>query len=208
MKNYEKKYNFDIDFNKNKTFNKIMKDININLLNFDPIFKTYKSYFIFFNKQNLKNFDNFFPQKIENNYSIKVETLNPKDIKKIQEDAKSRDQKLKRKIYLNYELAKIFFQNFYSDEFSMSRKASYSLIAFPSITLLGFAILSPSHPILGLILNISIISSILVFFYYFQKDMYNIQLDKSNPIGQKIKMINNEIVLYNPYSKEIIEEEN
>lgn len=147
------------------------------------------------------------------NYNIQIEmdktNIDKIEKIKIKEDSKTYYQKLKRKIILNKSLAKLFIGNFYNDEFNYSRKSSYLIFGFPASVIISFYIFRPNHPLIGIITSISIISSFATFYYFFLSDIKNISESKDSQLGNKIRMIKNELVLYNPLSKPIIlEDEN
>jgi hypothetical protein len=79
------------------------------------------------------------------------------EMRKIQYDSLTSSEILKKKVILNYRLLKIFFDNFYSDDFNKTRQGVYLLFTVPFVVGGGFYILSPVHPIRGLAFNLSIL---------------------------------------------------
>jgi hypothetical protein len=146
-------------------------------------------------------------------FKIKVEKIDDElEKKKIIEDNKKYDEILKRKIRLNFKFLTIFLDNFYRDEFNYSRKCSYLIFGAP-LTIFGiFYLSSPYSPFVTGSIFISLTGSLIAFTYYFLKEIDKLSKTENSVIGKKIRLIKNEMVLYNPLSKPILdsdmEEEN
>jgi hypothetical protein len=160
-----------------------------------------------FSYKNDENFNNKIKNDIQNNsLNIKVERIDDEhEKKKVIEDNKKYHDILKRKIKLNFKLLQIFLDNFYRDEFNYSRKCSYLIFGAP-LTIFGiFYFTSPLSPFLSGSIIISLAGSLLAFSYYFIKEIDQISRMEHSIIGKKIRMIKNEMVLYNPLSKPILD---
>jgi len=144
--------------------------------------------------------------KKENNLKVEIKINNPEDIKKIKADHKTYYENLKRKIILNHKLFTLFTENFYRDEFNGSRTSSYLMFALPMGVIMFFRVVSPYHPLLGIALNISLIGTISSFCYYFNRDIIRIGQMDYTELGRKVKLIKNEIALYNPLAEPIKED--
>ncbi len=207
---FSEKYNFDLK----EELTKPTKIPQINANNLNGENTSYSQEF----KKNThpppktenKNYDNIhFYDKIETNrtpYKIPVEKIESEsDVKKIKIDNKTSHENLKRKILLNHKLVKIFIDNFYRDEFNNTRKASYCMFLIPFGVMALFSYVSPHHPFLGSAFGVGLGGSLIAFAYFFNKEItYLSHLDYS-PIGRQIRMIKNELVLYNPLSKPIMD---
>jgi hypothetical protein len=206
---FTNKYNFDIRNEieiqssniKHENENKSQpNDIENTKINESPSQK------VFSNKED-ENFNNRIKNETQNNfYNIKVERIDDEDEKKkVIEDNKTYHDILKRKIKLNIKLLQIFLDNFYRDEFNYSRKCSYLIFGAP-LTVFGiFYFTSPLSPFLSGSIIISLTGSLLAFSYYFIKEIDHISRMEHSLIGKKIRMIKNEMVLYNPLSKPILD---
>jgi hypothetical protein len=162
-----KKYNFNIEENENK-IQEILKN--------NKPFKKY-NYDITIIK-NLKNID-FGITKNDKSISDKIE------MKKIKLDNMTGSEILKKKIFLNFQLFKIFIDNLYTDEYNRSRRSFYFLFAFPSIVGASYYNFSPLHPSRSLVFNISILSSIILLLYNYSKDLEDI-IHSDTEIGSEV----------------------
>jgi hypothetical protein len=63
-----------------------------------------------------------------NSLKVQIQIDNEEDVKRIKVDSKTYYQNLRRKVILNYKLCSLFIDNFYRDDFSLSRKSSYFLL--------------------------------------------------------------------------------
>lgn len=185
-KNYDLKYNFDLTDELNNK-NIIDKKVTTNI----P----------------LENEITMNQTKKENNFKVEIKINNPEDIKKIKADHKTYYENLKRKIILNHKLLSLFIENFYRDEFNKSRTSSYLVFALPMGVIMFFRIVSPYHPLLGIALNISLIGSISSFCYYFNDEVTRVGSMDYTELGRKVKLIKNEIALYNPLAQPLPEQD-
>jgi hypothetical protein len=62
---------------------------------------------------------------------------------------------------------------------------------------------SPHHPFLGITFNISLLASAISFGYYFNQEMGYVSRMPYSDIGDKIRKLKNELVLYNPLVKPV-----
>jgi hypothetical protein len=188
MENSKNKYDFKYKFDLTEELNTCNKNIVLNNQSIDlPIEKEIK--------------------KKENKLKVEIKINNPEDIKKITIDHKTYYENLKRKIILNHKLFTLFTENFYRDEFNGSRTSSYLMFAIPMGVIMFFRIVSPYHPLLGIALNISLLGTISSFCYYFNRDIIRIGQMDYTELGRKVKLIKNEIALYNPLAQPIKEED-
>jgi hypothetical protein len=158
-KNFKNKYNFNIDEQERAIYELIEK--------FKPIKR---------HEYRLTIIDNY--NNLEINYVKKPITFKDKlETKKIQYDSLTTSQVLKKKVLLNFRLMKIFFYNFYSDEFNRTRKSIYLIFTLPFFVGGTFYILSPVHPVRGLAFNLSIFISLVNMGYNYITDIDDILIN-------------------------------
>lgn len=150
----------------------------------------------------------------DKSFHIKLEKItNERDIKIINNEKKTYEDVLKRKIYLNFNMLKIFVDNFYRDEFNNTRKSSYFLILSPATAFMFFYYFSPYSPFLGGVVFVSFTGSMISFFYQLNKEINHLSKIETSSIGRQIRMIKNELGLYNPlvvpvYESQVIKDNN
>jgi hypothetical protein len=208
--NFDKKYNFDLT-NEMKPIQNNLKENNnhhgLNISTYNTLDEN-RTHNFEANKNELKNMINELDGKEEReNSKVVIEVQSDEETKKIIADSKTYSQNLKRKVKLYYNLFSFYYQNFYLDYFNLSRKSSYMIIGFPVSVILFFSTIIPNHPLFGISFNISVVASIATFFYCYQRDMDRLASDKHSELGRKIRLIKNELVLYNPLANPILVED-
>ena len=98
--------------------------------------------------------------------------------------------------------------NFYSHEFEASRKCIYLALGLPLSIYLGYVFFLNRHPLTNLVTGVTFLSTSITFFYFFNKDIMDLAMDGNSEIGKDIRLIKNELVLYEPLSNPVILKEN
>jgi hypothetical protein len=207
---FDKKYNFDLT-NEIKPVQSNQKEYSdengLNITSYIAIDKVPINDFDV-NKKHIKNMmNNLYEKEEKEDLKFVIEKQSEEERKKIIADSKTYSQNLRRKVKLNYNLFSLYYQNFYLDEFNLSRKSSYMMIGLPGSVILFFSTILTNHPLFGISLNISVVASIATFIYCYKRDMDTIASDRSSEIGRKIRMIKNELVLYNPIVNPVLTED-
>jgi len=202
--NFDKKYNFDLT-NEMKPIQNNHDGLNLSKNNDLDENQTHN---FEANKNELKNMINEIDLKGgRENMKVVIEVQSEEETKKIIADSKTYSQNLKRKVKLYFNLFSLYYQNFYLDYFNQSRKSSYMIIGLPVSVIMFFSTIMPNHPLFGISLNISVVASIATFIYCYKQDMDRLASDKHSDLGRKIRLIKNEIVLYNPLANPVIVED-
>ena len=173
MKDYGNKYNFNID------------EIEMSREN---IIRNNKPFRKFESKIKVLENDSF--------YVIKNLRLDDVETKNVKFENKTYHENLKTKVRLNLKLFGLFFNNFYRDEFNQARRSVYLLFGIPISVGMYFFLISPRHPIRGLIFNVSILSAFMFFYFSLKSDFENL-VYSNTPLGDQVKKLKNELALIN-----------
>ncbi len=173
MKDFENKYNFEIDFEKSN---------NIKNENFIE------------NKEEIEKFidsGNFPKKKDEKNIStmnIISNEYSEIDKYKIKVDHMTEYQKLIKRININKKIVSLFIENYYLDDFNNTRRGIYFFFSIPFITFFGFLIMNPFHPLRRMCFLISLLGTTGFTTISFKKDM-ELLATKQSSLGHKVKFL-------------------
>lgn len=165
---YKEKYNFDLDENIQPK-DIILTETSENTKELEnPILKEVRN-----------------PNENTNVTPLKVIFEKEEDIKKDILLSKPYPEILRKKIILNINLLKLYLNNFYYEEFELSRNCLYFTSSFPILTYLLMTIKFIDHPLRRTIIVFNTLFSFGLFIYFYQRDIIE-SAKRDTDLGMKV----------------------